>query len=364
MDTMPWNYWTEDGKPKPETEEVLTTLESVLKREPQHAGACHYYIHAVEASPNPERGLAAAHRLRYLVPGAGHLVHMPSHIYLRLGNYHEASLCNERAVDVDEAYISRYRVKGIYPAMYFTHNSHFLSYSAGMEGRSGDSIRAGRKAATGLTREDMMHMPMTQWIKATPPLVLARFGRWQEVLQEPKPEADFLYVTAMWYYARGLACARLRQRGEAESAAASLEKIAQDKAVEALELPTFPGMSLIRLARTVLAAEVAGARGERDALLRLEEAVHLQDKLPYMEPPFWYFPLRQRLGAALVEGVRFQEAEMAYREDLKRHPENGWSLFGLLQCLRAQGKFDAAGTEKRFRDAWKHADVTLTASSF
>jgi tetratricopeptide (TPR) repeat protein len=366
MDTMPWNYWTEEGKPKPETEEILATLESVLRRQPDHFGACHYYIHAVEASPNPELGLAAAHRLAGLVPGAGHLVHMPSHIYLRLGNYHEASRCNERAIAVDEGYIARYRVKGMYPAMYFTHNIQFLAYSTSMEGRRADSVQAARKATAGITKMDIEHMPMTQWVKATPLYTLLRFGLWDEVLREPEPDPGWLYVSAMWHYARGTAFGRKNQLPEAEREATALDKIAQDKALEALELPNFPGASLVRIARTVLAAELAGLRGNQDARCAgLEEAVRLQDKLPYMEPPFWYMPIRQLEGAALVQLRRFPDAEKTYREDLRRHPENGWSLFGLLQCLRAEGKAEAAAeAEQRFREAWKHAEVTLTASSF
>jgi tetratricopeptide (TPR) repeat protein len=285
---MPWDYWTADGNAKPATEEILRTLEAVLKRAPNHPGALHYYIHAVEASPNPEQGLAAAHRLRFLIPGAGHLVHMPSHIYLRVGNYHEASLCNERAIAADEAYIQRYKVKSAYPPMYFTHNIHFLWYSTSMEGRQADSLRAARKAAAVLTDEDLEHMPDLQGAKAAPLVGLARFGRWDELLREPQPEACHLYVTAMYHYSRGLAFIRKQQLAEVEKEMAALAKVAADKAA----------------------------------------------------------------------------AEKVYREDLRRNPENGWSLFGLLQCLRAQGKAEAAELEARFRDAWKYADTTLTASCF
>lgn len=366
MDTMPWSYWTEDGKPKPETEEILLALESVLKRQPDHMGACHYYIHAVESSPNPEKGLPAAQRLRDLVPGAGHLVHMPSHIYLRLGQYHEASLCNERAVAVDEQYARKYQVKSMYTAMYLTHNIHFLSYSTSMEGRRADSIRAARKAADAITRKDIEAMPMTQWIEATPLVMMVRFGEWDQILREPKPDDDWLFVSAMWHYARGLAYVRQHNLAEAEKALTALSEIAQGKEIEKFELPDFPGPAVTRTAQAVFKAEVAGLRGDVDARLAgLADAVKLQDKLPYMEPPFWYFPIRQLHGAALVDARRFVEAEAVFREDLKRHPENGWSLFGLLQCLRAQGKSDAAAAvESRFREAWKHADIVLTAACF
>jgi tetratricopeptide (TPR) repeat protein len=364
MNTMPWNYWAKDGKPRPETEEVLAALERVLKAAPDHPGACHYYIHAVEASPNPERGLAAAHRLRHLAPAAGHLVHMPSHIYLRVGDYHEASACNERAVAADEAYIGRYKVRTVYSGMYYPHNLHFLSYSTAMEGRSADSVRAARKAATVISDEDAARMPEGQWVKASAVLALLRFGRWADVLDEPEPPGELPFTAAMWVHARGLAFVRAGKLDDAAREAAELDRLAGDKAVEALETPQFPGASVVRVARAVLAAELAGARGQRDTLLRgLEEAVRMQDRLPYMEPPFWHFPLRQRLGAALVEAGRWADAEAVYREDLRRNPENGWSLYGLLQCLRAQGK-DAAGVERRFREAWRYADTTLTASSF
>jgi tetratricopeptide (TPR) repeat protein len=366
MDTMPWNYWTEGGKPKPETEEVLATLESVLKRQPDHMGACHYYIHAVEAGPNPEKGLPAAQQLRDLVPGAGHLVHMPSHIYLRLGQYHDASLCNERAVAVDEEYARKYQVKSMYTAMYLTHNIHFLSYSTSMEGRKADSLRAARKAADAITRKDIEAMPMTQWIEAAPLLMLVRFGEWDQILREPKPDDDWLFVNAMWHYARGMAFIRQRNLAEAEKAARALDEIAQSKEIEKLELPDFPGPAATRVAQAVLNAELGGLRADLDARLAgLAEAVKLEDKLPYMGPAFWYFPVRQLHGAALVDARQFAEAEAVFREDLKRHPENGWSLCGLLQCLRAQGKSDAAAAvEMRLREAWKHADIVLTAACF
>src|SRR5438445_2911310 len=185
MDTMPWKYW-EDGRPKPETVEVLTALEGVLAKHPNHAGACHYYIHAVEASPHPERGLAAAHRLRDLVPGAGHLVHMPSHIYLRVGDYHEAAACNERAVAADEAYIGRHKVTSMYAAMYYPHNLHFLWYALAMEGRSDESLRVARKVAS-LPVPHGMDMPEIHWVRAAPLAALARFGRWDDILREPDP---------------------------------------------------------------------------------------------------------------------------------------------------------------------------------
>lgn len=365
MDTMPWNYWAEDGSPRPGTAELVQVLERVMKKDSLHPGANHYYIHAVEASLSPERGLAAAHRLRDLVPGSGHLVHMPSHIYLRVGQYHEASLCNDRAIAADEAYITKYKVTGMYAAMYYPHNVHFLWYSTGMEGRKADSLKAARKLADLVTPESMKMMPEAQWFKATQYLAPARFGDWDAVLKDPAPADEFLFVKAVYHFTRGLAHARRQEAPDAESELARFEKVVTDPGVKKLEVPTFPGPALLAVYRKVLAAEVAGATGKRDELFAgLREAIGMQDKLPYMEPPYFYLPLRARLGAALAEAGKWKEAEAAFRDDLKKHPENGWALYGLLQCQRAAGRFGpAAETERRLREAWKYADVTLTAAA-
>ena len=366
MTVTPWDYWTPEGQPKSGTDAVLAALERVLKRDPDHPGANHYYIHAVEASPFPERGLPAAHRLGDVCPGAGHLVHMPSHIFLRVGQYHEASLCNERAIAADESYIAECKVQGFYPAVYYSHNVHFLWYTTSMEGRSADSIRAGRKSAAVLTEKDVHAVPSLQWLKAVPIFALARFGHWDELLREPRPADGALYERAMWHYGRGLAFVRKRQLDDAARELEQLKQIDANPDAKALDMPNFPGAQLIRIAHALLAAEVEGLRGNRAAQVRgLEEAVRLQDALPYMEPPNWYYPVRQSLGAALLEAGQPAKAEAVYREDLRRHPRNGWSLFGLLQCLRAQGKTEeAAEVQKQFQDAWKYADVTLTASRF
>jgi tetratricopeptide (TPR) repeat protein len=367
MNTMPWNYWSKEGTPQPGTEDAIAALESVLRRNPVHPGANHYYIHAVEASPHPERGLAAAYRLGHLCPGAGHLVHMPSHIFLRLGFYHDAVTANERAVAADETYIASCKVQGFYPAMYYSHNVHFLWYALTLEGRSDESIREGKKAAAMLKDEKgSPEMPQIYWLRTTTVLALARFGRWQDVLREPLPAPDLLYERAISHYARGLAFARLRKLPDAEAELAELTKVLSHKDAPALESDYLPGLSLMRLAHLLLTAEVEGGRGSSDARIkRLEEAVKLQDELPYMEPPYWYYSVRQSLGAALLDAGQSAKAETVYRADLKHWPKNGWSLFGLLQSLRQQGKTeDAADIQRQFRDAWKYADVTLTASSF
>lgn len=365
MDVSPWNYWSKDGKPTEHTPEILTVLENVLSRRPNHPGANHLYIHAVEASPHPERGLPAAQRLRDLVPVSGHLVHMPAHIFLRVGMYHEASLANERAIGADETYITQCRAQGFYPTVYYSHNIHFLWYSTSMEGRSVEAIRAARKTAAVLTDDSLHQLTFLHWLKATPLFALTRFGKWDDILKTPRPPHDAHFETAIWHYARGLAFVRQQRLEPAEAEDNALIRLADSKAIKDLELVEFPGASVTRIAQAILSAEVAGARGKQGDLLRgLEKAVALQDELPYMEPPFWYYPARQSLGAALLQAGQFDKAEAVYREDLQRHPENGWSLYGLLQTLRAQGRStEADAMEARFRDAWRHADFVLTRSA-
>lgn len=366
MDTMPWDYYEKDGKPKPATEQVVAALESVLRRNPEHPGANHYYIHAVEASAHPERGLAPAYRLLDLCPGAGHLVHMPAHIFLRVGYYRQAAIANEKAVVADESYISQCKAQGFYPAVYYSHNYHFLWYALTLEGRGQESIAAARKTFHVPTDKDVHDIPILHWLKAVPVLSLARFGRWDEVLKEEGPMECDLFELAMWRYARGLAFVRKKDAKQAQQEFDMLMKVVNDKKIEALELREFPGATLIRLASKLLSAEVTGLAGKSDeSIKRFEEAVKMQDDIPYMEPPFWFYPIRQSLGAALLQAGKPERAEAVYREDLKQHPKNGWSLFGLLQALRAQGKTtEAEEVQRQFQEAWKGADVTLTGSVF
>ncbi|MFO0947462.1 MAG: hypothetical protein U1D30_16255 [Planctomycetota bacterium] len=362
MDTMPWNYWTPEGQPRQGTQEIIDTLEHVLKLNPDHPGANHYYIHAVEASPNPERGLASAQRLETLVPASGHLVHMPSHIYLRLGMYHRASEMNELAIVADEDYIAACKAQGFYPANYYSHNVHFLWYSSSMEGRRATALAAARKTAEIVTEKSAEEMPHLAWLRSVPQFAFVRFGMWDEVLSAPEP--NNLFEKALWHGTRGLAFARQRKLTEAKRESTSLDKIARSKEVEMLEMPNFPGLSILRIADTILKAEVAGLEGNKDQwTMTLDTAVHLEDQLAYMEPPYWYIPTRHFLGAALLECQKEEAAESVYRDDLIKHPNNGWALFGLMQSLRAQGKAaDAERVHAQFLEAWKHADIALTSS--
>lgn len=363
MDTMPWDYYMEDKRPKPVTEEVMRALESVIARNPRHPGANHYYIHAVEASPYPERALASAKWLGSIAPGAGHLVHMPSHIYLRVGRYHDATLVNEQAVLADQSYIAQCRAQGFYPMAYYPHNQHFLWYAAGMEGRSELAIETAREI-------DRMneHQPLAEGTRFSPLLVLtlARFGKWNDVLEQPKPPADQLFSAAMFHYARGMAHAARRDFDASQQELKTLEQIASNSQTKALDQPQLPGAQLIVISKHVLAGELASRRGlPAEMNKQFLTAIQLEDKLPYTEPPYWHHPVRQLYGASLMEIGKAAEAEAVYREDLKRNPANGWSLYGLLSSLRAQGKAkEASAVEKRFREAWRYADTTLTSSRY
>ena len=365
MDLRPWDLWSVDGQPRPETGEIVATLEGVLQKDPNHPGANHYYIHAVEASPNPERGLPSAERLSTLMPGAGHVVHVPSHIYIRTGRYAEAAAANRQAIAVDERYIAAVQPTGFYPMMYYPHNIHFLWFATTMQGRSAEAIRSGREVSAKVTPAMAREMPMLEYFTPTSYFALARFGRWQEILAAPAPPADLVYTTAMWHYARGLADAATGHFAEATRERAALVELAQQIPSDRIVGDNQPAWQLLRLASLLLAGEIAARQGQcEEALPKLEEAVSVQDGLPYMEPPPWYYPARDSLGAALLSCGRADTAELVYREDLRRNPNNGWALYGLAQALRAQKDADATATDEQFRVAWRDADVKLTSSRF
>lgn len=361
MDLNPWNHWDKEGRPDANTPEIVATLEAVLNRNPNHPGANHYYIHAVEASPHPEKALACAHRLGGLAPGAGHLVHMPAHIYMRTGRYYEASLANEAAAKADESYITQCNRQGFYPAMYYPHNIHFLWASASMEGRSTVAINAARKLVASIPMQRFREFSFLEAFLPTPLFALARFSKWQEILAEPKPAREFKYTTAIWHYARGLVFASQGKAEEAAAEQAQLLALAQNDTIKNLIL--FGGSNaaaLLDIANHTLAGEIAGARGQIDEMIRaLWQAAKLQDALPYIEPPPWYLPIRQVIGQALLRAHRPAEAEITFREDLNQNPLNGWSLQGLEQSLFLQGKSEeAAGVQQQFKEAWSRADVT------
>jgi tetratricopeptide (TPR) repeat protein len=366
MNLRPWSLWTPAGAPQPGTAEIVATLERVLAVDPMHPGANHLYIHAVEASPDPRRAEAAADRLLRLMPGAGHMVHMPSHIYYRIGRYADAASVNVQAVAADRVYFTKSRPSPIYRGMYYPHNLDFIWHAAGMEGRGAECVRAAREFAAEVPTEAVLEMPDMETAPAAPLLALVRFARWDEALAQPAPPARMLYVTGAWRYARGLALVATGRRDEAARELAELGAVRQSVPAERTLAGFFKMSDMLALASEVLAGEIAARGGDADtAVKHLAEAVRMQDEHWFTEPPPWYYPVRQSLGAALLQVGRAAEAEAVYREDLRRNPENGWSLFGLAQSLRAQGKTaDAAAVDQRFRRAWVRADVALTSSRF
>ena len=362
MNTMPWDYWLDPENPKPRTVEVIDALETVLARSPEHPMAIHLYIHAVEASSSPGRAEAHADTLSDLVPGAGHLVHMPSHIYWRVGRYHDASSANERAAAVDEAYIAACNAQGFYPAAYYPHNIHFLWAASSMEGRSAVALEAARKVAANVQLEMIDAYPSVEFFKTIPLLALVQFGRWDEILKEPAPPAHLEYSTAIWHYARGTAFASRGETVLARAEHAALVPLAETADVKFLDTVQYPASMLLAIADALVQGEIAMAEGNHDAAIaHFEGAVAVQDELPYTEPPFWYYPTRHSLGKALLAAGDAAAAEAVYRRDLEDYPHNGWAMYGLVQALEAQDK-DASEARRMFEHAWQQADVELSAS--
>jgi tetratricopeptide (TPR) repeat protein len=366
MNLSPWNYWTRTGRPRETTPVILSVLEGAIERDPEHAGALHYLIHVTEAV-DPWRSERAAERLDGLAPGAGHLVHMPSHIYMRTGRYAEAFDANARAIEADEGYITACRNQGIYPLNYYPHNIHFLAWAAIMQGRSEEALKASRKVADRVPTD--MHgndWALYQTFLSMPLYTMVRFARWEEILREPKPMKDAVYWTGIWHYARAMAYLHSARLEEASRELRAIETIVGDSS----SLQTLVGYSnartLLRIARGIVAGELAAKAGSFDeAVAHLDRAVRLEDGLLYGEPPDWYYPVRHTLGAVLLEADRADEAEVVYWQDLARNPENGYALIGLAQSLRAQGRDEeAASIQARFDLAWKQADVSLRSSRF
>jgi tetratricopeptide (TPR) repeat protein len=364
MDQHPWALWTADGKPARGTEEILATLEATLAKHPNHIGANHYYIHAVEASADPGRGLAEAERLPKLAPGAGHLVHMPSHIYFRIGRYHDAAEANEHAVSVDRAYIRNRGDKSEYAMMYYPHNIDFLWASYMMEGQLREARKAARWSAAAVPLDTVGKMPVAEMMIDSVILTEVRFGEWNKVMKEPAPAADLNYSNVVYHYSRGMALAAAGKSSDAASELTQLDaaraKISADSTFGAATVA-----SLAEIASLTLKGEQEIAAGKTDGGLKdLNAAVAAQDALPYEEPPSWYCPVREIYGDELMKAGKVAEAEQVYREDLVKYPENGWSLRGLELALRARGntqEADAVGA--RFKKAWEHADVKLPAAA-
>lgn len=363
MNLHPWGLWKADGSPEENTPEIVSVLESVLRRDPNHLGAVHYYIHAVEASQNPDRALSEANRLAGLAPAAGHIVHMPAHVYIRTGYYEDAIQTNEKAAAADRAYLQASGAQGIYPMMYYSHNLHFIAISAGMTGQYEEARKAADQLAENV-RPHVKEVPPLEAFLAIPIAVQVRFHRWANILQMPQPDASMKTVTSFWHFARGLAFANTGKLQEAEAERKALAEIEAATPADAIFSMPFNNKSrnILRIADDVLTARIACARKDNAGEIRLlQDAVATQDALNYGEPPDWFYPVRESLGAALLEGGQGQAAEKVFRADLEQNPRNARSLFGLQTALKAQGhNYDATMVERQFQEAWKNADMKLT----
>jgi len=362
MNLHPWGLWHVDGTPEAGTDEIVSTLESVMKRDPNHLGAIHYYIHAVEASPTPERALAGANKLASLAPGAGHIVHMPAHVYIRTGDYEAAVKTNEQAAEVDRAYIKATGVQGIYPMMYYSHNLHFIAMCAAMNGNYAES----RKNADLLTANVGPHVkevPPLEGFMTIPMAVEVRFHHWNEILKMPQPDAAMKTATVFWHFGRGMALAGTGKVAEAE---------AEYKIVAEAEAATPPDVifqmpinnkakDIMKIAKDVLGAKIAVAKKDNEgAIAMLREAVAIQDMLKYGEPPDWFFPVRESLGATLLMAGDAAGAEKVFREDLERNLRNPRSLWGLHQALLQQKRgYDAGFVQKEFEASWRGGTQAL-----
>ena len=362
MDLHPWDLYTPDGEPKPWTGEIVTTLEKVLAKKPDHMGANHFYIHAVEASQHPERALASAKRLETASPGDGHIVHMPSHIYKRVGRYDASADMNRRAIAVDDRYRAAVNPQGFY-LMYVAHNHQFLMASCWMQGRAEEALKESRRVTEIMPLDMLRQMPGFDLVLDYPSWTQVRFGRWNDVLQEPSPPSDFAYARAVWHAARAIAHASL---GHADSAAADRDSMGAlaaalpDEATEGLN----PAKSLLAIAASLVHGLMASKAGDvAGAVKSLTAAVATEDQLRYDEPSDWFFPARHALGAVLLDAGRAAEAQAVYEADLKRNPENGWALTGLAKSLSAQKKTkEATAVANRAARAWKDADMKIATS--
>jgi len=363
MDTMPWDYWQDNGELKPAAGPILATLESVLARNPQHPGATHLYIHATEKE-QPTLAIQAADNLRNLVPASGHLVHMPSHIYIRVGRYQDAVIANQKAVRADSEYLASAHPQSIYTIGYVPHNYHFLWFAAVMSGQSEIAMEAAQQTAA--VDPAMMGNPgmsgVLQHFSVVPLFTEVRFSKWDEILQTPAPKTNLKYATGVWHYARGMAFTAQGKESEAKQELAKLQVLMGDPELEELTIWSFNSTaSVLKIAAEVLSGSIATLEPNYTrAISHFQNAIALEDQLVYTEPPDWYSPTRNLLGTILLQANQPEAAEQAFRDDLNIYPDNGWSLYGLAQSLQAQGKAAEAETiQQRYQQAWQYADIGL-----
>ena len=367
LDLSPWDYYLANGKPKPTTVEVVQAIERAKTLNPDHLGALHYYIHALEAS-DPERAVDEADRLWHLAPAAGHLVHMPAHIFIRVGRYHDAVVSNIEASAADKSYIEACRVQGFYPLAYYPHNWHFVWAGSTLEGNRAQAIEGAAQThhvMHGAPVDDPAFGPVLQHMMLAPVFAAVRFAQWDSIDALPQPDAKHIYPVAIWHHARGMSRAARGDLAGAEKELAELKRIQANPDLAKMYVST-PNTAdkIVAVAASMLAGEIAAQRKNYPAAIAaLEEGIRSEDSIRYNEPEDWQYPVRLLLGAVLLDAGRPVAAEAAYRGDLEKHPENGWALFGLEKALRAQKKTTAADeVQKRFEKAWKYADVKLTAS--
>jgi tetratricopeptide (TPR) repeat protein len=363
MDLRPWGYWMGDGRPHEGIAEAVERIEKVIARKRDHPGALHLYIHLVEAVA-PHKAETAADTLLPLLPAAGHMVHMPAHIYQRVGRYADAIKSNELAIAADEDYITQCRAQGLYPMGYYPHNLHFLWFAATFDGQGQRAIDAARKTASKVDAETLKQVPLLAAFKVVPYYALTRFGQFDEMLAEPEPAPGNAYLTGTYRYARGAALVAKGRTADAEKELAAIKALLSDKSLDGPLFSPNTGRSVLSIAPEVLAGDIALSRRQYDqAIAHYERAVRLNDGLIYTEPAEWHFPPRHALGAALLEAGRAAEAETVYWEDLRRHPDNGWALYGVVQALKAQKKDpQAAIVEARLKDRWSRADTEIVSS--
>jgi tetratricopeptide (TPR) repeat protein len=364
MDLRPWGYWQRDGAPHEYTSDIVALTEQVMARDPRHPGALHMYVHLMESTTTPEKAEQAADTLLTLMPAAGHMVHMPAHIYQRVGRYADAIRSNQLAAAADEDYITQCRVQGLYPMAYYPHNLHFLWFADTADGQGTLAIDTARSLASKIDDEMLKAAPFLAGFTMVPYYALTRFGRWDEMLKEPEPPATSVVMRAVWRYARGLSYVGTGQLPEAERELGVLLTLMADPAMDAGLFSPNTARAALAPGPEVLAGQIAAAKKDyATAIAHLEKAVRLDDSLVYTEPSEFHFPPRLALGAVLLQAGRAPEAETVYWDDLRKNRENGWALFGLQQALRAQKKdADAALTEARFKQAWARADVSLASS--
>jgi tetratricopeptide (TPR) repeat protein len=365
MNEHPWDLWEKNGNAKPWTPAITAVLEKIIAKEPKHIGANHMYIHAIEASPEPGKALPSADRLLDLVPAAGHLVHMPSHIYIRTGYYHKGVLTNENATSVDSTYIAQCKASGFYPMLLYPHNIHFMAACAFLEGNSKKALDAAWMVSRKADKKYLNESATVQHYYIIPYYVMVHMGKWNDILSLPMPGESLKYPRAIWHYARGMAYAA---KNDLENSARELEaikKFTEDESLKSFRIwDVNSANEVINIAALTLEGEIALCKKQYEqSVASLQKAISIEDGLMYQEPPDWFFSVRHSLGHALVQAGRFAEAEKIYHEDLQTYPENGWALIGLCNALKGQGKTtEAARVKKRFDNAWQWADVKINSS--